>query len=238
MNLAIHLQNTEHDADAIAQALQHTDIHVEIEDGKVVLKSGTLVPARNFDVAESAVVYATWQRINEVIAIINGAARIEGGALHEVALTGVAYEDAWGNWQHLPNIARMRAVGPSLRANPPDPSELIWIGLHDRAAAKGLRLASRDLDWCNLYRIFEVVVDDVQESGIVTARWATKSEIETFRTSANNESVTGDDSRHGGSSMGVPKKTMNLPDAQHLIKRILRLWLTSKTARRASAAEP
>ena len=234
MKLSIQLHNQEHDADAITQALCHTNIKVEVNDGRVVLATETLVPTA-FEVTNAALVYDAWQRINELIAIMNGAARVEGGALHEVTLAGVAYEDGMGRWQNFPNVARMRAVGPALRATPPDPSKLISIALSDKAAAKGLRLVSRDLNWCNLYRIFEVVADEVQESGIVRSRWATAAQINAFKCSANNESVTGDDSRHGGSRGGTHKNTMELADAQHLIKRILRGWLNSKTAQRSSS---
>ena len=125
----------------------------------------------------------------------------------------------------------MRAVLPALRTGPPDPSGFIAVGLKDGAAAKVLRLISRELDWCNLYRIFEVIVVQVQESGIVDSGWATEPEIDAFRCSANNESVTGDDARHGKPFGGTPRNTMELPDAQHVIKRIVRGWLASKVAR-------
>lgn len=234
MKLSIQLHNPEHEADAITQALCHTNIKVEVDDGRVVLATETLVPA-TFEVSNTALVYDAWQRINELIAIMNGAARVEGGALHEITLAGVAYEDGMGKWQHFPNVARMRAVGRALRATPPDPSELISVALSDKAAAKGLRLVSRDLDWCNLYRIFEVVADEVQESDIVRSRWATAAQINAFKCSANNESVTGDDSRHGGSRRGTSQNTMELADAQHMIKRILRGWLSSKAVQRSSS---
>ena len=44
MKLSIQLHNPEHEADAITQALRHTDIHVTIDDGKVALNTET---ARN-----------------------------------------------------------------------------------------------------------------------------------------------------------------------------------------------
>ena len=64
--------------------------HCLVDGGRIALKTEKLVPTM-FDVADSSRVYAAWQQIGELIAIINGAARIEAGALHEVTLAGVAY---------------------------------------------------------------------------------------------------------------------------------------------------
>ncbi len=158
--------------------------------------------------------------------------------MHGIALANVAYEDREGNQQHLPGVARMRGVLPALRSSPPDPSEFISVALRDRAAAKALRLLSRELDWCNLYRIFEVVTGDVGDPQIVASGWASQIEIDAFTASANNESVTGDASRHGRPSNGTPRNTVELPDAQHVLKRIVRGWLRSKvTPRSPSVAQ-
>src|SRR5258707_1394060 len=74
MKLSIQLQNPEHDAGAIAQPLRDTDIAVDVRAGRVHLITAMLVPAV-FDVADSDRVFEAWQRIGELIAIVNGASR-------------------------------------------------------------------------------------------------------------------------------------------------------------------
>ena len=86
--------------------------------------------------------------------------------------------------------------------------------------AKALRLCSRELDWVNLYRIYEVISEDI--GGL------TSKEFDIFAGSANNSKVAGDYSRHGKMKEKTPKKTMKLADAQHLIKSKVREWVYGK----------
>lgn len=229
MKLHIQLQNPAADIDAVTHALSRTDIRAVIESGQIVLRTEMLVPGA-IDPADADLVFDVWQRIVELLAVVSGAGRVEGATLPRLELAAVTYEDASGVRQFLPDIGRMRGVLPGVRATPPDPSKLVAFALRDAAAAKALRLASRELDWCNLYRIFEVIAEAVGEGQIVRNCWATASEIDAFKCSANNQLVTGDDARHGKTIKGTPRNTLELPDAQHLIKHILRLWLNEKAA--------
>ncbi len=101
----------------------------------------------------------------------------------------VKYVDNNGKVNYLPNIGNIYAVIPELRGSEPDISNFILLALRDKAIAKALRLCSRDLNWVNLYRIYEVISEDA--GGIADKN------IQIFKASANNSNVTGDFSRHG-----------------------------------------
>lgn len=235
MKLIIQLSNPEEEVNSMREALRFTDISVAIEDEKIVLETESVVKWE-LNLADNDLICKTWERVHEFLAIINGAACIESAALPRVYLAQLVYVDETGQRQHLPNIGRMYGVLPGLRSRPPDPSLFISLGLEDLAAAKAMRLFSLEHDWVNLYRIFEVIEEDVKQpvkakrGWVVKRGWATPDEYDAFTGSANNASVTGDHSRHGKINGGTPHKTMHLADARHMIQRILRYWLNSKVA--------
>jgi hypothetical protein len=66
------------------------------------------------------------------------------------------------------------------------------------------------------------------EKNIAAEGWATTDDMNAFRASANNTSVSGDDARHGISKSGCPKKTMRLNEAEHLIEGLTAHWLEYK----------
>ena len=138
-----------------------------------------------------------------------------------VNLHYVKYIDDNGEINFLPNIGNMYAVLPGLRGSQPDISKFIPLALGDKTVAKALRLCSRELDWVNLYRIYEVISEDM---GGLTGKEIKKI----FKGSANNSNVTGDYSRHGKMNVGTPEETMRLADAQHLIKLKVREWIYKK----------
>jgi hypothetical protein len=234
MKLILKLNNPQEEADSIREALRHADISVVAEDGKTVLITESLVEGK-LDLTDSVLLSDTWERVHDLIAIINGAARIEGAALNRVALLHIAYVDAQGRRQHMPNIGKAYIVLPVLRSRLPDPSPFISIALSDRAAARALCLFSHDLDWVNLYRIYEVIAEDVNNHNIINRGWATQEETRAFTASANNASVTGEHSRHGKLNNSRPRHTIQLADARHLIGRILREWLNSKVTAHSGA---
>jgi len=219
MKLFIHLKNPQQDAVSIKEALKCFDSAVIIEDEKIMITTSSLVVG-DVDLSDNNVVWDIWDRVKEFIDIINGSAIVEGVSMGHVALENITYEDRSGQIKNLTNACKMYAVLPSIRGGKPDISKLIPLALKDNAVAKALRLCSRDLDWVNLYRIYEVVKEDM--GGL------SSDELKIFKGMANNSSVSGDHARHGKMKAGTPEKTMHLADAQHLIKRTLREWIYSK----------
>jgi hypothetical protein len=112
-----------------------------------------------------------------------------------------------------------------------DVPKWIKLGFSDKKVAKALRLfgASKH-DWVSLYRLYEVIEEDVQtDDEIVKRGWATRASIKRFKHTANSPSSTGDASRHGKESTSPPGDPMTLPEAKALIELILHSWLRSRT---------
>ena len=226
MKLAILLNNPEEEAATISKALRDTGIEVECEAGKVLLETEKLV-SDTFDLEDHASIRRIWNRVHELIAIMNGASRVEPGTLNEISLAHLMYMSNDGQRRRMPNTGWLDAVLPSIRLTPPDPASFITFALTDVTAAKALRLFSGELDWVNLYRIYEVI-EEAARPGIIESGWATILEIKTFKRCANNASITGDASRQGTSDAAPTPLAMSQAEAVHLIGRILREWLNSK----------
>lgn len=240
MNLYIRLKNPEGEADALARALRKTHLKVGKEDGQIVLFSDDLV-RNELEATNYPFIREIWHRVHELIAIINGASVAEGGTINRLDLVNVDYLTQDGRRQPMPNVFDSDIVLPALRTNPPDPAPFIALALIDVAVAKALRLFSQDSDWVNLYRIFEIIREDMPKGRIHALGWATGKEIDTFTRSANDPAITGDFARHGKIFRGkkkpsrqtrrnksTPPDTMSLASARHLIGRFLRAWLSHK----------
>ena len=101
----------------------------------------------------------------------------------------------------------------------------------DIAVAKAMRLlASPDhRSWVGLYRIYEVIEDDVKSECALKRRgWGTEQDRNRFKHSANSVAVAGDFARHGKELGQLPKQPMSLEDADAYLKSLLQSWLSSK----------
>jgi len=122
---------------------------------------------------------------------------------------------------------------------PADPISM-WLPLvaQDPVVAKALRLRDADdLDWVDLYRLYEVIENDV---GHLMHRlgWASRNELNRFARTANSVAAAGDKARHGVERNDPPPNPMSLAHARELIDRIMRAWLEWKASHhdRGSAA--
>lgn len=114
---------------------------------------------------------------------------------------------------------------------PADPI-LKWLPLatQNPVVAKALRLRNAgDLEWVDLYRLYEVIQNDVGRS-MHQLGWASHDELERFARTANSVAATGDKARHGVERTDPPPKPMPLPDARELIDRIMKAWLGWKAS--------
>lgn len=224
MKIFIHLKNTEQDAQTLIEALRHFDGSVIIEEGNLVIVTSSIITG-DVDLLDTDNIWNESFKIAEFIDIINGAAIVEGISLPPISSTKVLYEDSNGKPHILGVVGRMEGVLPSLRSSPPDISKMIPLALKDEAVAKALRLSSRELDWANLFRIYEVIKEDVGKFPKET-----HDKLNIFTTSVNKSSIVGDIARHGTikDKGKPPKKTMTYQEAKQLIKTILGEWIHRK----------
>lgn len=128
----------------------------------------------------------------------------------------------------------LRGQRPTVKVGGPvlNPADLVvpavLSAIDDEAVAKALRLrGAGPCDWTELYRVYEVVFDDVG-SVIWHHNWASKKKIDLFRQTANSVHALGDHARHGKDTSKPPPRPMTLAEARHLIDVVLRSWLQSK----------
>ncbi len=97
----------------------------------------------------------------------------------------------------------------------------------DKSVDKVLRLlGGGDLSWLNLYRLYEIVRDDVGSDKVIVSRsWCQSDNLRLFRWTANHPEASGDNARHGSLSQSAPKKPMELAQAQALIRTLVQKWL-------------
>jgi hypothetical protein len=100
-----------------------------------------------------------------------------------------------------------RADGTTTSYHPAD-AVRAWAELAaiDPAVARALGLmAAGDWGWVNLYRLFEVVADDVGGDDAVAARgWATKAAIRLFKHTANHPDAAGAARRDESGTASAP----------------------------------
>lgn len=116
---------------------------------------------------------------------------------------------------------------------PPRSAVLLQLADGDAAIAKVLRLLSSPdaMSWVGLYRIHEVIEDDVGgQHKLEKFGWGSADDLRRFKHSANSVQVGGDKSRHGKEPQVPPRNPMTLAEAEAYAKYIVQAWLARKGA--------
>lgn len=112
------------------------------------------------------------------------------------------------------------------RSSDPAPA---WLAkaLATPEAARALRLRDHSpLLWTDLYRLFEVIVDGAAGAeAIVSAGWASRTQLRRFKHSANSVRAAGDHARHGIEQTTPPTDAMTISEARSLVDILLARWL-------------
>jgi hypothetical protein len=127
------------------------------------------------------------------------------------------------------------AAGNAIAQPPPPPRSAVLLDLAaaDAAIAKVLRLLSGSdaMTWVGLYRIHEVIENDVGgQHKLEKEGWGSAEDLRRFKHSANSVQVGGDKSRHGKEPQFPPKNPMTLAEAEAYAKYIVQASLASKGA--------
>src|SRR6185295_15206367 len=202
----VQLAGDNSDLAALAQSLTGSDLNVS-HDGK-----GYVLTSDRFSSGDDA--GAVRQTAQEMIAILNGASRLALEAKKAITVGSVYRRDEDGRRDSFifpePARIRIRAFPPTMKISradgtveefcPADPvRQWTALALKNDAIAKVFRiLAGGTLDWVNLYRIFELIGDDVGGVDRIAANcWATKASIKLFKRTSNSPGALGLDARHG-----------------------------------------
>jgi len=85
---------------------------------------------------------------------------------------------------------------------------------------------SHEPTWVSLYRVYELIRDDVGQNGRLGG--VTRSQLDAFRASANRYDVSGRHARHSVPSGEPPRHTLTLVQSRELITRWAEAWLRIK----------
>ena len=231
--------------------LEATGLRLKQEENEIWLVSSQILPS-TFSVEDTEQTSEIWEQVQDLVTVINGAAKLEMQDWSLITLKNMQWEDNSGASEWFPITAsvcmfetseKVRIQIQKLRVDTiakQDRTKVKKIEYHssalylaaagsDESVAKALRLINRKMDWTNLYRILDVIQEDAGGYQTIEKQgWTTQKRIKTFTGSANNSSVSGDDSRHGYIQSGQPKQTMDLRKARNFIYQLLRKWLTTK----------
>ena len=78
-------------------------------------------------------------------------------------------------------------------------------------------------DWSDLYKIHEILLDNVP--GFYQRGWVAEDQISTFTASVNRKEISGDLDRHARLKGDPPKRTMTLVEVRQLIGSVVTAWL-------------
>jgi len=185
------------------------------------------------------------EEVERTLVLINGAARLQMGTWQGVALARIDEDGSGSCFLHVEDSIRLTIRERSsitrithadgrveeFMPSPTDPRERwVQVGLRNKAVAKVLRLLhTKDEDWVNLYRVYEVIEQETGGPDAISKRgWASKAELKLFKHTANSVSAIGDDARHGSDNIQPPPTPMTLSDARSLIRNMVRNWLEMK----------
>jgi hypothetical protein len=180
---------------------------------------------------------------SKVLAILNGATRLALGGNSIITESGVLQEHQDGtskfyihesetlNVRDSSNLKVMDLDGNVIDEIYPADEVPVWVllGLKDDAVEKVFRLFGLQHDWVGLYRIFEIIENDVGGIEAITHNdWGAKSSLKLFKHTANSPGAIGDDARHGKETTTPPAKPMLLSEARALIETLVHHWLREK----------
>lgn len=180
--------------------------------------------------------------LEELLALINGAAWLAIDArtpIHAVSIAQVREDGSRNFFKDFENTLPLRDTVDTIIVRgdgtvvPTYPADQVpgWIrsAQQNPNVAKVFRLlGAGNLDWVNLYRLYEIIKKDIGGIKEIAKRgWATKESLKRFKRTANSPDSIGDDARHGAQFTNSPKNPMALGEARSLLKVILHNWLDS-----------
>lgn len=177
----------------------------------------------------------------KLLSLLNGTAKALDGSYRFVELAG-HFENEHGlhavvlgetvTVRERANVGREMIDGVAV--SPPASPAKAWPALAtaNQNVADALRLlGTADLDWVGLYKLLEIVKDDVGgQRRIIDEGWATEQQLSDFGAAANRPDLSGDAARHARVGGGPPKRAITVGEGRHFVLALVRLWLQWKAA--------
>ena len=115
----------------------------------------------------------------------------------------------------------------------PDPGYVsLAAAVPDVADALGVLGQADPLSWVALYKLFEIIRDNVKPHTLDGLGWTTKNELSAFTASANRPDLSGIDARHARmAGINPPKVSMTLSEGRRFMIRVVNSWLVDLRAK-------
>jgi hypothetical protein len=221
----IQVEGDEWDLETLRARLAQADPRALQHGGKTLLESSEVQGIG--DEADAK------QRAREIVRIVNGAMSFEGGnGFEHVRFAGLVRIDGDGlaTYDSETATVRFRVRSSKARAQLGQVSAVPgWLSQVNNPSLRAVfRLLGQDqLDWYDLYKIFELVRDDTDQKQV--EQWAgSRKELTRFTRSANHPQAIGEAARHGVNRQPPPADSMAHDDAVGLIRRVALCWLRTK----------
>jgi hypothetical protein len=238
MKWEVQISGDAQDLKELSNSLRDSDLRIFERNGQHFLESS------RFDVLATSKEVSSLA--SDVLSVLTGAVHLSLGGRTPLLLANVTIVYPDGHRQMFITASEIcyardsahveitRSDGTVEVLNPADEVPgWVRLGLADPKVAKALRmLGTQEHDWVSLYRIYEVIEEDVGKiDNIVRYGWATNTSIKRFKHTANSPSAIGDASRHGKEPTSPPSDPMALSEARALVQVLLHNWLRWKTQR-------
>ena len=176
-----------------------------------------------------------------VLRRVNGLGRVRNPAYEPVSLTGRYTEGSSVHHVVMADGIRIRARveataevrgadGQVLPPAAPDGPDRARVATFSSDVEEALYILGQAeaLDWGQLYKVFEIVKDDVSSTSMVDLGWTSAADISAFKASANRPDVSGAAARHSRMGGTPPRHQMSHDVAQAFISRLVSTWIDSK----------
>jgi hypothetical protein len=237
VNWKVQINGASADIDYLPDSLTERELRVTKDEDGYYVKSDMFA-----DLSEPEAVY---DLAIQMLPLIEGAAKLYWGECGPLTVGAIVLTQEDGSEKRTLflstttmqansrlHITKGTVIDGDGNVVPSGPSDMaLWLktAMQDAHVKKAIRLYRSEHSWVNLYRLYEVVEEDVGgRKTIASLGWMKDSDITRFTHTANNARSLGDEARHGHERYQPPRNPMTLAEAEQLIKTLLTKWLRAK----------
>jgi hypothetical protein len=221
------------DADLLLRAAQHASLRASWQGGAVLVDWEILRERMSFDIAS--------KKAEVFIPLLNGLMRMLFPAFGGAKLDAIIGNDGNGrrisvSWTNV-HIASKQSIEEAfryLREESETLGRLFELAKENGAVAEALFFGRTDEPFFNLYKVFEIIRDEV---GGKPVEFAGENDIDRFTRAANDPEISGVFARHSKrSNSSRPADAMGEQEARTLIAHMLSKWTASLIAKSRGAS--
>jgi hypothetical protein len=236
MAVRARLDGHAYDLEALARHFDHSDVRVASDDRGYYLTS----PALDAVVDDGGKLMDT---ARAVVREVNGVARALGSGFRPVRATG-RFDDQSADGRGIrhqvvvPDSIEVRSMVGTLSVTidgvavqpPPSPApdylELAQTNPDVRDALSLLGKPVEGLDWFDLWKVWEVIRDNVGGfKAVVAKNWVPADDLAAFIPSSNHQDASGEAARHARDNRPAPTKVLSIHQGRELMRQLAVAWL-------------